>query len=382
MARTLSPTSELQLAEAVAAGGPFEVQGQGSKAVLGRPLAELPVLSLRAFDALEIYEPEELIFEAGAAMPLASVQKLLAAKGQMLAFEPPDFSKLLGSRSSGTLGGLLATGLAGSRRIKAGSVRDHVLGLRGVTGRGEIFNAGARVVKNVTGYDMPKLMAGSWGTLAALTRVTFKVAPAPETEATLAIPSASDGDAVAAMAAALQSPCDVSGAAHVPGQGTFLRLEGIAVSVKARRDALARLLAMKSETIAAATSRKLWREISNATVLPFAANSIIWRVSVPPSDGADYLRRVTEKVEARHFLDWGGGLVWLAVAPSPDAGAAAVRGSLKHGHAMLFRAPPNVRRIVPVFQPQPDALAALSMRVKAALDPLDKLNPGRMLENR
>lgn len=382
MARTLSPTSELQLAEAVAAGGPFEVRGQGSKAVLGRPLAELPVLSLRAFDALEIYEPEELIFEAGAAMPLASVQKLLAAKGQMLAFEPPDFSKLLGSRSSGTLGGLLATGLAGSRRIKAGSVRDHVLGLRGVTGRGEIFNAGARVVKNVTGYDMPKLMAGSWGTLAALTRVTFKVAPAPETEATLAIPSASDGDAVAAMAAALQSPCDVSGAAHVPGQGTFLRLEGIAVSVKARRDALARLLAMKSETIAAATSRKLWREISNATVLPFAANSIIWRVSVPPSDGADYLRRVTEKVEARHFLDWGGGLVWLAVAPSPDAGAAAVRGSLKHGHAMLFRAPPNVRRIVPVFQPQPDALAALSMRVKAALDPLDKLNPGRMLENR
>ena len=382
MARTLSPTSELQLAEAVAAGGPFEVRGQGSKAVLGRPLAELPVLSLRAFDALEIYEPEELIFEAGAAMPLAGVQKLLAAKGQMLAFEPPDFSKLLGSRSSGTLGGLLATGLAGSRRIKAGSVRDHVLGLRGVTGRGEIFNAGARVVKNVTGYDMPKLMAGSWGTLAALTRVTFKVAPAPETEATLAIPSASDGDAVAAMAAALQSPCDVSGAAHVPGQGTFLRLEGIAVSVKARRDALARLLAMKSETIAAATSRKLWREISNATVLPFAANSIIWRVSVPPSDGADYLRRVTEKVEARHFLDWGGGLVWLAVAPSPDAGAAAVRGSLKHGHAMLFRAPPNVRRIVPVFQPQPDALAALSMRVKAALDPLDKLNPGRMLENR
>ena len=382
MARTLSPTSELQLAEAVAAGGPFEVRGQGSKAVLGRPLAELPVLSLRAFDALEIYEPEELIFEAGAAMPLAGVQKLLAAKEQMLAFEPPDFSKLLGSRSSGTLGGLLATGLAGSRRIKAGSVRDHVLGLRGVTGRGEIFNAGARVVKNVTGYDMPKLMAGSWGTLAALTRVTFKVAPAPETEATLAIPSASDGDAVAAMAAALQSPCDVSGAAHVPGQGTFLRLEGIAVSVKARRDALARLLAMKSETIAAATSRKLWREISNATVLPFAANSIIWRVSVPPSDGADYLRRVTEKVEARHFLDWGGGLVWLAVAPSPDAGAAAVRGSLKHGHAMLFRAPPNVRRIVPVFQPQPDALAALSMRVKAALDPLDKLNPGRMLENR
>ncbi len=382
MARTLSPTSELQLAEAVAAGGPFEVRGQGSKAVLGRPLAELPVLSLRAFDALEIYEPEELIFEAGAAMPLAGVQKLLAAKEQMLAFEPPDFSKLLGSRSSGTLGGLLATGLAGSRRIKAGSVRDHVLGLRGVTGRGEIFNAGARVVKNVTGYDMPKLMAGSWGTLAALTRVTFKVAPAPETEATLAIPSASDADAVAAMAAALQSPCDVSGAAHVPGQGTFLRLEGIAVSVKARRDALARLLAMKSETIAAATSRKLWREISNATVLPFAANSIIWRVSVPPSDGADYLRRVTEKVEARHFLDWGGGLVWLAVAPSPDAGAAAVRGALKQGHAMLFRAPPDLRRIVPVFQPQPDALAALSMRVKAALDPLDKLNPGRMLENR
>lgn len=379
MLKTFSPASELELAEIIAGNGPFDVRGSGTKLMLGRPLGEMPVLSLAKFRGVELYEPEELIFEAGAAAPLAEVRKLLAAKNQMLAFEPPDFSTLLGSRNAGTMGGMLATGFAGPRRIKAGSARDHVLGVRGVTGKGEIFKAGARVMKNVTGYDVPKLMASSWGTLAALTSVTFKVLPAPETESTFVIES---GDPVALMSKALQSPCDVSGAAHVPGQGTYLRLEGIGISVKARRDALSKLLGVKSETLSATESCKLWASIRDVTVLPIKNNSIIWRVSVPPSDGEAFVRRVFISASGRYFLDWGGGLVWLALEPSSDGREAAVRGALKEGHAMLFRAPEELRRRIPVFQPQQPALAALSARVKAALDPLGKLNPSRMVEGR
>jgi glycolate oxidase FAD binding subunit len=379
MVKTFAPASELELTEMIAAGGPFDLRGTGTKVMLGRPMAEMPVLSLAKFKGVEIYEPEELIFEAGAATPLSETRKLLAAKNQMLAFEPPDFSVLLGSKNPGTLGGMLATGLAGPRRIKAGSVRDHVLGVRGVTGKGEIFKAGARVMKNVTGYDMPKLMASSWGTLASFTSITFKVLPAPETEITLVIKS---GDPVALMSKALQSPCDVSGAAHVPGRGTYLRLEGINISVRARRDALAKLLGVKSETLSTAESRKLWASIRDVTVLPFKSNSIIWRVSVPPSDGEAYVRRVFMAASGKFFLDWGGGLAWLALDPTSDGREAAVRGALKEGHAMLFRAPEELRRRIPVFQPQPPALAALSARVKAALDPLGKLSPSRMAEGR
>ena len=379
MPKNFTPASELELAEIIAGNGPFNVCGSGTKTSLGRPMAEMPVLSLAKFKGVELYEPEELIFEAGAATPLSEVRKLLAAKNQMLAFEPPDFSALLGNKTSGTIGGMLATGFAGPRRIKAGSVRDHVLGIRGVTGRGEFFKLGSRVMKNVTGYDVSKLMAGSWGTLSALTRITCKVLPAPETESTLVIKS---GDPVALMSKALQSPCDVSGAAHVPGQGTYLRLEGIGISVKARRDALSKLLGMKSETLGVADSRKLWASIRDVTVLPFKNNSIIWRVSVPPSDGEAYVRRVFIAASGRYFLDWGGGLVWLALEPSSDGREAAVRGVLREGHAMLFRAPEELRPRIPVFQPQPPALSALSTRVKAALDPLAKLNPSRMVEGR
>lgn len=380
MPRAYSPASELELAEVIVESGPFDLRGSGTKTMLGRPMAGLPVLSLGKFKGAGLYEPEELIFEAGAAMPLSAVQRLLAAKRQMLAFEPPDFSGLLGVAKSGTLGGMLATGFAGPRRIKAGSVRDHVLGIRGVTGKGEIFGLGSRVMKNVTGYDVPKLMAGSWGTLAALTSVTFKVLPAPETETTLAIKAAANPAAL--MSRALQSPCDISAAAHVPGKGTFLRLEGIAISIEARCDVLSKLLGAKSETLNAAESRKLWASIRDVTVLPFRKDSIIWRISVPPSDGMAYVRRVMARASGSYFLDWGGGLVWLALKPSPDGGEAAVRGALKEGHAMLFRAPEALRKKLPVFQPQPPALAALSGRVKAALDPLAKLNPSRMVEGR
>ena len=382
MPRTFAPKTELELAEVIAGQGPFHVLGSGTKQMLGRPMVDAVPLSMKRFSGVDIYEPQELILEAGAATPLAEIKKLLAKRHQMLAFEPPDFSKRLGILGPGTLGGVLASGLAGPRRIKAGSVRDHVLGVRGVSGRGEIFKGGARVVKNVTGYDLPKLMAGSWGTLAALTSITFKVLPQPETETTIVIAGLSDQEAIAAMSAALQSPYEVSAAAHVPGQGTLIRLEGIQVSVRARSDALMKLLPHRCDALASKESRRQWQRIRDVEAVAWNKDDLIWRISVPPSDGADYMKRVSAHLSCKHFFDWGGGLIWLSVPRAANAHDNVVRGALKEGHAMLFRAPEDVRRAVPVFQPQPPALSALSARVKAAFDPLGKLNPSRMVEGR
>jgi len=209
------------------ARSPFEVIGTGSKRALGRPITATP-LDLSKFNSIIAYEPEELILEAGAAAKLSEIQKLLARQNQVLSFEPPDFSNILGSKHSGSLGGVLACNLSGPRRIKAGAARDHVLGLSGVSGRGEIYQAGARVVKNVTGYDVPRLMAGSYGTLSCFTSIIFKVQPKPEVEITLHMKCKTSAEALALMTLGQQSSCEVSSAAFVPEQGVYLRLEGIA----------------------------------------------------------------------------------------------------------------------------------------------------------
>ncbi len=227
MEAAVKPGSEAELAQLVAqAEAPFEIIGTGTKRGLGRPVQAARTLDMSAFAEIAAYEPEELILEAGAGTRLAEIEALIAARGQQLAFEPPDLSRLLGSPHSGTLGGLMACNLAGPRRIKAGAARDHVLGIRGVSGRGEVFKAGARVVKNVTGYDLPKLLTGSYGTLAALTSITVKVLPRPETEETILVEGLDDTAAVSVMSLAMQSACEVSGAAHVPGEGTYPAARG------------------------------------------------------------------------------------------------------------------------------------------------------------
>ncbi|MFO1123341.1 MAG: glycolate oxidase subunit GlcE [Hyphomicrobiales bacterium] len=379
MTDAVKPGSEAELAELVAAAdGPFEIVGTGTKRTLGRPVQAARGLDLSGLDALAVYEPEELILEAGAGTRLAEVEALIAKRGQQLAFEPPDLSRLLGSAHSGTLGGLVACNLSGPRRIKAGAVRDHILGIRGVSGRGEIFKAGARVVKNVTGYDLPKLMTGSHGTLAALTSITLKVLPRPETEETMVIEGLDDRAAVATMSVAMQSACEVSGAAHVPGEGTYLRLEGIAASVAARRDALARLLARPVQVLATRASGEVWQRIRDVTPLADGHDRHVWRLSVTPSQVPEIVATLRAALDVRYLFDWAGGLVWLDVPPTDDASAAAIRAALPSGHATLIRAPAAVRAAVDVFQPQPQALAQLTARVKSSFDPRHLYNPGRM----
>jgi len=394
------PTSidELRAAigAALAAEEPVELVAGGTKRGLGRPLQTPHVVDLTRFSGIRDYAPNELVLTAGAATPLTALDRALNAAGQMLAFEPPDWRGLLGQvHGSQTLGGALACNLSGPRRIKSGAARDHFLGFSAVSGRAEIFKAGGKVVKNVTGYDLPKLMAGSYGTLAALAEVTVKVLPRPEIAATVLIGHVAPDDAVKLMAAALGSPHEVSGAAYIP-PGTprpapvpaatgvvALRVEGPAPSVAFRQKALRDELAAGSEAVLLgdAETASIWRDIGNVAPLAGLADGAVWRVSVAPSRGAEVAQAIARQVDAMWFLDWGGGLLWLAVIEPGDAGASMIRAAVGgQGHATLVRGSPGLRAAVPVFEPQPGPLAALSRRVKEGFDPRHILNPGRMVE--
>lgn len=376
--------------QALAGQTPLELIGTGTKRALGRPVQAATILDLSPFSAVSLYEPEELVITAGAGARLDEISALLSAKGQEFAFEPPDLSRLLGADHAGTLGGILACNLSGPRRLKAGAARDHILGVTGVSGRGEAFKAGGRVVKNVTGYDLAKLMAGSFGTLAALTTVTFKVLPKADTEETLVLEGLSDDAAIAVMNLAMQSFCEVSAAAHLPAvvangtAKTFLRLEGIAPSIAYRRDKLVKLLASKAEQhpLMAQESKAQWIAIRDVHPLDGKDDRQVWRLSVPPAQGALIATALAHQIDMRWFYDWAGGLLWLAAAPSDDASVSIVRAAIREGHATLIRCDEAIRAAVPVLQPQAPALAALARRVKTAFDPIGIFNPGRMQADR
>jgi glycolate oxidase FAD binding subunit len=366
----MKPRDTRQLAEAVrGATAPFEIVGTATKRNLGRPV-DAQEIDLSAFDGIINYEPEELILECGAATAVADIQKLLKKHNQMLAFEPPDYSKLFSSSHGGSLGGALMCNLSGPRRLKAGAARDHVLGIEGVNGQGLIIKAGARVVKNVTGYDVPRLLAGSHGTLMALTSVIFKVLPAPETERTLHVKCKDLPQAISLMAMALRTHSEISAAAFVPRQGIFLRLEGIAPSVTARLQGLRTAFAMDHDTLTAIDSGKLWAGLRDVAPLWKHKSKFIWRVSVPPMDAPRLLAAIGD---VDYFCDWAGGLIWLAANPGQG-----IRKHMTQGHATLFRAGEEARRKADVFHPQAPALAALTGRVKQAFDPRGLFNPGRM----
>jgi glycolate oxidase FAD binding subunit len=392
--------SELRasVAAALAADEPVEIVGGGSKRALGRPLQTPHLLDLSLLAGIRDYAPSELVLTAGAATPLAEIERALAEYGQMLAFEPPDWRALLGHPGGAicepTLGGALACNLSGPRRIKAGAARDHFLGFRGVSGRGESFKAGGKVVKNVTGYDLCKLMAGSYGTLAALEEVTVKVLPRPETVATVLFSGVAPGPAVRLIGAALGSPHEISGAVYMPpgiarlSDGRVaLRVEGPALSVMARRDSLIaeHRASGAAEVLGEAESVALWRAIGEVVPLLEPGERAVWRISVAPARGAELAETLERALGAKFLLDWGGGLVWAAVPETGDAGAEAIRRAIRGndgcstGHATLIKASAALRRAVAVFEPQPAALAALSRRIKTAFDPAHILNPGRMV---
>src|SRR3984957_11520438 len=378
MAGTIKPRDAKELRQAVEwalnDGGTLDVRGSGSKLALGKPMRCDQVLDLSGVSGVVDYAPEELVVTLRAGTALNEVETLLAQRNQMLAFEPPDLGPLLGLEAGqGTLVGAVMGNFAGSRRVSAGAARDHLLGFSGVNGRGEAFKSGGKVMKNVTGYDLSKLLAGSWGTLAVLGEVSVKALPPPDQTRPLLLPGLADDAAVKIMCAALGSPHDVSGAAHV-GDRTALRIEGVAPSVEARLKVLRDLLrgsSAKMEELGTLESRAFWREVRDVAPLKAAGDAVVWKISCPPAEGPAVVVRIKAKrpaVEA--FYDWSGGLIWLALPASADADHEIVRRAVvpAGGHATLIRAPEAVRAAVPVFQPQPLPLAALASRVKESFD--------------
>lgn len=405
--QTLRPRTADELLAAVkdalADATPLEILGAGTKREIGRPFQAGRRLATAGLSGVTLYEPGELVLSARAGTKLAEIEALLRKNNQELAFEPPDLGALMGTHENAqTIGGVIAGNLTGPRRIKAGAARDHFLGFHAVSGRGEAFKSGGRVMKNVTGYDLAKLMAGSWGTLAVLSDVTLKVLPAAETTRSVLVLGLEPAQAVGAMTAALQSAHDVSGAAHLPAalaaasslsavagarrSVTALRLEGTPASVAWRCAELKKRMADFGtvEALHATDSAALWRAVRDVAFLVEPRDRPVWRLSVPPQTGPAVVAAIRRVLDVSWYMDWGGGLVWLSVpAGSADAGAGVVRDALAgaasgDGHATLYRAPADLRASVPVFHPQAPALAALTERVKDSFDPRRILNPGRM----
>ncbi len=393
-----APLDEAEIATAIteanAARMPVWVCGNESKAASMRPVQAGRTVSTRNLTGITLYSPTELILSARAGTPVAEIEAVLAARGQHMIAEPPDFAALFATSAPATIGGTVAANLSGPRRVAWGATRDHVMGLRAVNGTGEVLRAGGRVLKNVTGLDLCKLLTGSHGTLGVITEVTLKVLPAPERRATLVIPGLDPVRGVAALSAALGSPYGVSAAAYLPAEAaaqvpalswigqsaTLMRLEDFASSVLYRSGRLRADLASfgLAEILDEGATRAAWASVRDATPLAAAPEQAIWRVSVRPSAGPA-IAAACAALGAAWFMDWGGGLIWIA-GPATEAAHAAIRRAATEarGTWMLFRAPDALRLAVDIIPPEPPTLARISARVQAAFDPNGILNPGRL----
>ncbi len=382
------------VAEAARTHEPLLVQGNGTKAGMLRPVQAARTLSTAGLSGINLYAPKELIISAWSGTPLPEIEAALAEAGQHLIAEPPDLSDMLGSTGKPqTLGGVVATNLSGPRRVAWGAMRDHVMGIRAVTGRAEVIRSGGRVLKNVTGLDLCKLLTGSHGTLGVITEITLKVLPAPEATGTLVLPGLDAADGVAALSAALGSPFGVSGATWLPAEGvarlpgladirgsaTLIRIEDFSPSVSYRigrlKDQLGTAGSVILDTVA---SRAVWQDVRDARPLVAGATDAVWRVSVRPSAGPSVLAAVRSAGVAG-YLDWGGGLLWLAGPPHAAAHAAVeAAANAAGGNWTLLRAPDTLRGAVRVVPDEAAPLARITRRVKAAMDPAGILNPGRI----
>ncbi|MDI9349693.1 MAG: hypothetical protein QM537_06790 [Candidatus Symbiobacter sp.] len=431
----LTPHSEEDLVAiltdpAVLAGADgFALSGGGSKEFFGQLPMEgahtprnLRKIDLSALSGIKMYEPEELVMNVAAATPIAVIERELAKNNQALAFAPPDWSWMGGqvhrntspTLGGPTLGGVVACNISGSERLKMGAARDHVLGFRAVNGQGGLFKSGGRVVKNVTGYDLSKLMSGSFGTLAGLSEITVKIWPQAESEQSLILEGLSDAEAARLMAAALNSPHDVLCAAHLPGAAgrysaqaainqtphsqTLLRIAGYEKSVAARIEALRGYLIAKAGQMStrliaqAAASQAIWQEISAGRIFARLYDADrngrdgIWRISLAPQAAPVFMTALRaqwpDQAEPVWYYDWGGGLVWLYVAElEGDGFGQKIRRTLAAhggGHATLLAASAAMRQQNLVFEPLSAAAMQLVARVKHSFDPKRRLNPGRI----
>jgi glycolate oxidase FAD binding subunit len=395
-----APTDAEQVAkivsQAASSGTTLDLRGGGSKVAYGRPMKTDAILDVSALSGISLYEPEELVITMGAATPMSEIQAALAEADQHLAFEPPDYDHVLGRTGGGaTIGGVIACNLSGPRRITGGAARDHVLGIAAISGRGDAFKSGGRVVKNVTGYDLSKLMAGSMGTLGVMTEVTLKTLPRPKETRTVVILGVDAETGLKALEQTAGSQAEATGLAFLPklqsarsavsvvsaaDSVTAMRLEGAGTSVADRAAALAaQHIDADVQILEHEDSLSLWAEIRDAKLMP--PSGALWRLSLPPASAAQVTARIGATCDVECLFDWAGGLIWVAVEDD-DPCDGPVRDALDgfSGHATLVRASEDLRRTIPVFHPQPGPLADLSARIKEAFDPQGVLNPGRMVD--
>lgn len=371
----IAPDTEQGVADAVlAAEGPLLVQGNGTKAGMLRPVQAAATLSTAKLTGITLYAPNELVMSARAGTKLAEIEAALAAQGQQMIAEPPHIHG-----EDQTIGGVVAANFSGPRRVMSGAIRDHVLGVRAVNGRGEVLQFGGRVLKNVTGLDVPKFLTGSFGTLAVLTEITFKVLPVTEAVGTVVLSGLDAQRGVAALSAGLGSPFSVSGAAYLPAERqAVLRIEDFAASVKYRTEKLAADLRDfgGADILGTEESRVLWRDIRDCKMLE--ASGAVWKISVSPSAGPKVLQAL-EPLGVSGFLDWGGGLVFCS-GPADEATHNAVCAAVKAARGVwwLMQAPEPLRAVVDVVPPEAPALARISARLKESFDPRGIFNPGRL----
>lgn len=402
MSELLSPATDWELQSMLASLSAdktsVEVVGAGSKRKMGRPLSTDRLLTTSVMRGIPLYEATELVMTARSGTPLSQIEVELASRKQMLAFEPTDLGPMLGQDAGlQTIGSVFATNQSGPRRIVVGAARDHLLGMKAVNGRGELFKSGGRVMKNVTGYDVGRGLCGSWGTLAVVAEVTFKVLPVPEDAVTLVFPGLPDDLAVEMMCAAMGTPYEVSGTAHLPaaivprlehdslsraGQAlTALRLENFPKSVAYRKVKLAEALSAYGVPFELdfENSLNFWGELRRLSVFPASATNI-WRISTAPMQAPKIVYAIARHMDVRVYYDWSGGLIWLETPASADAGAADVRRAvaIHGGHATLIRADASVRKAVEVFQPLSTVAERVTRDLKKAFDENGILNPGRM----
>ena len=402
MDEILRPATEWELKSMIGALAerqiPVEIIGAGSKRSIGRPISTPIALTTAAMRGVSLYEPSELVMSARSGTPLTQIEVELAARAQMLAFEPIDLGPALGTGPGlQTIGAVFAANLSGARRVSVGAARDFLLGVNGVNGRGETFKSGGRVMKNVTGYDVARGLSGSWGTLAVLSDVTFKVLPLPDDVVTLVFTGLTDDLAVEMMGTALGLPYEVSGAVHIPAslakrlndaelkgerKGlTAIRIENFTRSVTYRKGRIKEALVAYGEPIELDLERSLrfWSDMRRLSLFPYGPEHL-WRIATVPKMAPKIVSSIKRHMPVETFYDWGGGVVWIETPASADAGAADVRRAVAThtGHATLIRADAQVREIVDVFQPLVPALERLTRGLKDAFDPLHLLNPGRM----
>lgn len=406
MTDLLRPAAEWELQRVVAKlaslNTPVEVVGHGALRNAGRHVPSPVVLSTASMRGVTLYEPTELVMSARAGTPLFEIESELAARGQMLAFEPVDLGPATGAPHGAlSIGGIFATNISGARRVTSGGARDHLLGVRGVNGRAEAFKSGGRVMKNVTGLDVARGLTGSWGTLAVLTELTFKVTPLPEAVLTLVYRGLPDDLAIEALTAAMGTPFEVSGAVHLQkgaaarletqrlaGLGdslTLIRLENFIASIDYRKEKLKEALKVYGAPLELNSEESwgLWTELRRLSVMPYSEETSLWRISTAPTKAPEIVAAIQKFMPANAYYDWSGGLVWLEVPAAADAGASDVRRAVavRGGHATLIRAQPDVRANVDVFEPMKPEIERLSRGIKTSFDPQGLLNPGRMYAN-